>query len=174
MRKIKHILLVLICLQALAASAQKYLQLSVKRNGHTRIHRIYMYETIEYKLKGRSFYHRGKMVNVGDSAIILENDSVLMMKDIKAIRYRRDLVPLKMLSAYSARVGIGAFALITANNLILENRPIVNPAAGLVSSLFLAFAYVTHEMQFKSVRSGKNCEMRVVDAGFQHLGPVKE
>ena len=92
----KHALSILFCLVLSLSFSQKILEIDITRFNHFKSIQLYNDSYIEYKLKGDYKYRINKIVNMKDSLIIFDNDSSIILSEIKVIKlkenHRSDLV----------------------------------------------------------------------------------
>src|SRR6478672_600247 len=77
------------CFLAASLNAQKILELDITHFNHFKKIQIFTGDVIEYKLKGEHRFHLGKISNLVDSMIVLNNDSVIKLKEIKILCIRK-------------------------------------------------------------------------------------
>lgn len=129
---------------------------------------IFNNSSLDYKIKGDVFYRTHKLVNMNDSLLIFDNDEVVKMKDLKAIRIKG-----MMISPYFFGGGILFLLLDTGNNIAKGHSNIINEQAILVSSISIITGVIIKRLQDKHIRIGKNVSVRVLDTDYQDLSKNK-
>lgn len=117
-----------------------------------------------YKLKGELFYHTHKIVNMQDSLLVFDNDSIIKLDQIKSIR-----IDGMMISPYF--FGAGALFLLydTGFNIILGRPQIINEQAVLVTAICFTGGLIMKYCQDKHIRIKKSDTMRIIDNDYRNL-----
>lgn len=119
---------------------------------------------LDYKLKGDLLYRTHKLVNMNDTLLIFDNDDVVKIRDLKAIKIRGGLF-----SPYFFGGGVLFFLLDTGNNIAKNHTTIVNEQAVLVSSIAIVCGIIIKRIQDKHVYIRKNVTLRILDTNYQNL-----
>ena len=130
---------------------------------------IYTNDVIEYKLKGEHRYKKDVVLNMNDSCLYLEKDSLLNISKIKALRFHRGNHLLGTLNGVCYIGGVGYVSLNLINNIILQNSFKVDPKAIYVSAGLVAAGFVLHMLRVKHVRIRSNTAVRIVSRNYQNL-----
>lgn len=117
-----------------------------------------------YKLKGDLFYKTHKVVNMKDSLLVLDNDSVIKLNQIKAIK-----IDGMMISPYFFGAGTLFLLLDTGHNIAFGHPQIINEQALIVTSVFFAGGLLMKYFQDKHIRIKKNDTMRIIDNDYRNL-----
>lgn len=160
----KLISVVLFCLSTLAYS-QKLLDLHyISFLGKQKSFQFFNNSNFTYKLKGDVLYHTHKIVNMQDSILVFENDSIIYLNQIKDIR-----IDGVKLSPYFFGAGLLFLLLDTGHNIAFGNPHIVSQQAILVSSICIVGCVFVRYIQDKHVRIKKRDVMRIIDNDFRNL-----
>lgn len=117
-----------------------------------------------YKLKGDLRYQTHKIVNMQDSILVFENDSVIKLSQIKAIR-----IDGMMISPYFFGAGSLFLFYDTGFNIILGRPQIINEQAVLVTAICFAGGLIMKYCQDKHIRIKKGDAMRIIDNDYRNL-----
>lgn len=149
--------------------AQKILELNYHSLfGKSKSYQFFNNSNIDYKLKGDLLYRTHKLVNLNDSMLIFDNDSVVKLSALKAIKIRGMLI-----SPYFFGSSLLFFLLDTGNNIGKGHAAIVNEQTVLVSSALLLGGIIVRRIQDKHVYIRKNVIIRVLDTDYQYLNVTK-
>ncbi len=136
--------------------------------GKEKYFQFFLNSNFTYRLKGSTGYKTRKLVNMQDSVLVFDNDSVIKLSQIKAIKIKGAKI-----SPYFFGAGVLFFLIDTGNNLIYQRPQIVNERAVLVSTVFIAGGIVLSYIQDKHVRIHKNTVLRIIEADYQDLNSKK-
>jgi hypothetical protein len=145
--------------------AQTVLEIVTDKNKYE----IYTNDVIEYKLKGEHHYKKDIVLNMNDSCLYLEKDSLLNFSKIKAVRFHRDSHLLGTINGVCYIAGVGYVSLNLINNLILQHSFKVDPKAIYVSAAFVVAGIILQIIRVKHVRIKHNTAVRVVTRSYQNL-----
>lgn len=135
--------------------------------GKAKSYQLFNNSKIDYKLKGDLFYRTHKLVNLNDSILVFDNDSIVKLSQLKAIKIRG-----MMISPYCFGAGILFFLLDTGNNIGKGHANIINEQAILVSSICILTGIIIKRIQDKYVYIRKNVLIRVLDTDYQNLNKL--
>lgn len=136
--------------------------------GKAKSYQFFNNSKLDYKLKGDFFYRTHKLVNLNDSMLVFDNDSIVKLSHLKAIKIRG-----MMISPYFFGGGILFFLLDTGNNIGKGHATIVSEQAVLVSSICILSGILIKRIQDKHVYIRKHVTIRVLDPDHQHLNTTK-
>lgn len=119
---------------------------------------------LDYKLKGDLFYRTHKLVNMNDSLLVFDNDSIVKLNQLKCIKIRG-----MHISTYFFGAGILFFLLDTGNNIGKGHSSIVNEQVVLVSSIAIIAGIIVKRIQDKHIYIRKNVVLKVLDTNYQNL-----
>src|SRR6476620_8782000 len=88
MRYLQIIFTFILFISVSEIEAQKSLRVLKETARGLKRYDFYVNDALEYKLKKQHRFHIEKIVNITDSLVVLKNDSVIRVSDIKAIRIR--------------------------------------------------------------------------------------
>ena len=160
---------IVVCLLFKISYAQKILELNYHSLfGKQKSFQFFNNSQLDYKLKGDLLYRTHKLVNVNDSLLIFDNDEVVKITQLKAIKIRGIV-----LSPYLFGAGILFFILDTGNNIGKGHANIINEQAVLVSSVFVLAGIIVKRIQDKHVYIRKNVTIRILDTDYQNLNIKK-
>ena len=159
------IISMLFCLALSKGFSQKILEINYHSLfGKEKSFQFFNNSTIDYKLKGDIFYRTHKLVNMNDSLLIFDNDGIVKIRELKAIKIRGI-----MISPYFFGGGILFFLLDTGNNIGKGHPTIINEQAVLVSSICILSGIIIKRIQDKHVYIRKNVSIRILDTNYQNL-----
>ena len=146
-----------------------YSQKTLDLNYHTvfgkeKTFQFFNNSTFYYKLKGDLFFKRNKLVNLQDSILVFEDESIIKLSQIKSIKILGG-----KFSPYIFGIGIGFFILDTGNNIAFNNSQIVSKGASIVLLTSIVAGLIVKRIQDKHIRINKNCTFRIIDNDFQHI-----
>jgi hypothetical protein len=113
-------------------------------------------------------YRTQKLVNLNDSMLVFDNDSVIKISALKAIKIKGALV-----SPYFFGSSFLFFLLDTGHNIAKGHSTIINEQTVLVSSVLLLSGIIVRRIQDKHVYIRKNVTIRVLDTDYQNLNVTK-
>ena len=119
---------------------------------------------LDYKLKGDLFYRTHKLVNINDSLLVFDNDSVIKLSQLKCIKIRGTKI-----SPWVFTAGALFFIIDTGNNIANGHSKIVNEQAVLVSSIAIVAGVIIKRIQDKHIYMRKNVVLKVLDTDYQNL-----
>lgn len=125
---------------------------------------IFNNSELTYKLKGQHKFKTNKLVNIKDSTLLFENDSVIYLNQIKSIRING-----VMLSPLFFGAGTLFLLLDTFHNVAFDRPQIVNNQALAVTSIFYAGGIIMRFVQYKYIRIKHNTVLRIIDANYQNM-----
>jgi len=117
-----------------------------------------------YKLKGELTYRTNKVVNMQDSFLVFDTDSVVKLSCIKAIR-----IDGVILSPYFFGAGALFFLLDTGHNIAFGREKIVNEQTVWVTAVCFTGGLIMTYFQNKHVRIHKSTTLRIIDANYQNM-----
>lgn len=119
---------------------------------------------LDYKLKGDLLYRTHKLVNMNDSLLIFDNDSVIKISELKCIKIKGAKI-----SPWVFTAGALFFLIDTGNNIANGHSKIVNEQAVLVSSIAIVAGIIIKRIQDKHIYIRKNVVLKVLDTNYQNL-----
>lgn len=161
----KRILSLLLIFAGINLYPQKLLDLQyISFFGKHKSFQFFNNSKFSYKLKGDLFYRTHKIVNMQDSLLVLDNDSVIKLAQIKSIK-----IDGMMISPYF--FGAGALFLMydTGFNIIYGKPQIVNERAVLVTAICFTGGLIMKYCQDKHIRIKKSDTMRIIDNDYRNL-----
>ncbi len=150
-------------------NAQQVLQVLRVKPGSFKKYEIFTNEVIEYKLKGEHHYKKDVIVNMSDDRIMLQNDSMIKLSEIKALRFHRPSHLLKTINKVCFIGGVGYVSLNIINNLILDGALRVDPRALYISGGFIVAGLILKMISVKHVRIRSNTSLKIVDMTYRGL-----
>src|SRR6218665_565294 len=150
----------------LAAFSQKSLQVTFTRFGKLKKYELMVGNTLEYKLKDQRRFHAQPISNLRDSLVLLKNDSVITLGQIKKIRIRHNNYHNKLFQTIFSVGAVGYPLLNVVNNAINDNSPLLDQKAMIVSASFLSALFITREMGVTRLRITKK---KTLDRKSTHL-----
>ena len=119
---------------------------------------------LDYKLKGDLLYRTHKLVNMNDSLLVFDNDSVVKISQLKCIKIKGAHI-----SPYFFGGGILFFLVDVGNSIFFGHPQIIHEQAVLVSSIAIVAGVIVKRIQDKHVYIRKNVTIRVLDTGYEGL-----
>ena len=165
----KWILVFIFALCSFVSSAQKILEIDIVRFNHFKPIQLHNGSYLEYKLKGEHKYRINKMVNMKDSLIIFDNDSSIILSEIKSIKLRDANHLYRLFGNFFYTGGVLFIGLDTFNNFINKDNPLVNQTAVIASVGLIAAGFIIKQLSIKRVRISKHKTLRIIDTDYQHL-----
>jgi hypothetical protein len=163
------VIFIFVCLICKTSYSQKILELNYHSLfGKQKSFQFFNNSKLDYKLKGDLLYRTHKLVNLNDSLLIFDNDEVVRISQLKAIKIRGI-----MISPYFFGAGILFFLLDTGNNIGKGHANIINEQAVLVSSICILTGIILKRIQDKHVYIRKSVTIRILDTDYQNLNIKK-
>lgn len=119
---------------------------------------------LDYKLKGRFLYKTHKLVNMNDSLLVFDNDKIVKISDLKAIKIRG-----AQISKWAFIAGTLFFVIDTGNNIANGHPKIINEQAVVAGSVLILAGIIIKRIQDKHVYIRKNVSIRILDTNYQNL-----
>lgn len=132
--------------------------------GKSKSYQFFNNSKIDYKLKGDLFYQTHKLVNLNDSMLVFDNDSIVRISQLKVIKIRGALI-----SPYFFGGGVLFFLLDTGNNIGKGHATVINEQTVFVSAALFLSGVIVKRIQDKHVYLHKHVTIRVMDTDYQHL-----
>lgn len=145
------------------------MELDITRFNHFKKIQIFSGDVIEYKLKGEHRFHLGKISNLVDSMIVLSNDSVIKLNEIKILCIRKSNYVLRKFTTGFMIAGVGFFLIDGINNLANNHFPIVDERTIIVSASLVAASLIVRQIGIRKHYIGKNKFLRIIDMSSQHI-----
>jgi hypothetical protein len=162
---VKKIYLLVFSLVTLGCYSQKALDLHYTTVfGKDKSFQFFNHSKIHYKLKGDVFYRTHKLVNMQDSFLVFDNDSVVMLGNIKKIR-----IDGAMVSPYFFGAGALFFMLDTGHGLLFERPQVISDQALTVTGVAFGLGCIVTYIQNKRIRIKKNSVFRIIDMDYRNL-----
>lgn len=153
--------------------SQNKLQLTYERFGKVKVYELYNGDVLDYKLKGKLFYDKQRIAAMNDSLIVLKNDSVLKLRNIKKLRFVSANHFAKTIQDALIISGGGFVLLNTVNNAINGVSPAIDPVAVYISAGLLSAGLIVKALRTKHIRINKNKTFRVVEANYENMNGTK-
>ncbi|MES2762733.1 MAG: hypothetical protein V4677_11015 [Bacteroidota bacterium] len=132
--------------------------------GKEKYFQIFNNSKLDYKLKGDLLYRTHKLVNMNDSLLIFDNDSVIKLSQLKCIKIRGTRI-----SHWLFVSGILFFMIDTGNNIVNGHTKIVNEQTVLISSVGIIAGLIVKRLQDKHIYIRKNTVLKVLDTNYENL-----
>ena len=161
----RYIIFILISLKLNLGFAQKVLEINYHSLfGKEKSFQFFNNTTLDYKLKGDLLYRTQKLVNMNDSLLVFDNDDVVKISNLKAIKIRGARISHWLFTA-----GILFFIIDTGNNLANGNAKIVHEQVVLASSILIISGIIIKRTQDKHVYIRKNVSIKILETNYQNL-----
>jgi|GEM_PF-1116291 len=118
-----------------------------------------------YKIKGDVLYRRHKLVNMTDSLLVFDNDDVVKLSEIKAVKIHGALV-----SPYFFAAG-ALFAVDAGDGVIFGRQQVASDQALIALGSCVAGGLIVNYFQAKHIRIKKNSVFRIIDTDYRNLHP---
>lgn len=165
----RHYLSILFCLTLSLSFSQKILEIDITRFNHFKYIQLYNNSYIEYKLKGEHKYRINKIVNMKDSLIIFDNDSSIILSEIKSIKLRDANRLYALFSGFFYTGGVLFISLDIFNNIINSETPYVKQTAAIASAGLITLGFIIKQLSIKRIRINKRKSLRILETDYQHL-----
>jgi hypothetical protein len=129
---------------------------------------FFLNSNFSYRLKGRAVYETHKLVNMQDSLLVFDNDSVVLLSQIKAVKIKG-----MNISPYFFSAGVLLFLSDIGYNIAYNKPHIVNERTVLVSAACIAGGIVMSCIQNKHIRIRKSTTLRIIEADYRNLSSIK-
>ncbi len=149
--------------------SQETLEIMYTRFGLFKNYKIHLNEVLDYKLKGEQKFHSRKIIAMGDSTIVFDNNVEVKLSELKCIRFKKNNILITKFRRFFLRGGIMFMALNTCNNLILDHSPVVSERAAVISAALFTTGLLLRRMEYKKIRTGKHKILRIVNFNYQNL-----
>ena len=150
-------------------SQSSCLRVSFERFGNPKTYEIFTYEILHYKMKGDVFYRKNKIVNMRDSIIVFDNDSILHLNEIKAILLNKNIAEVRMLRTFFYATGIAFFTLNTVNNALIGTEPVLDGVAASISAGLIGTGFLIKQLEIRRIKMGKGKTLKVIPISYQNL-----
>lgn len=117
-----------------------------------------------YKLKGDVLYRRHKLVNMTDSLLVFDNDDVVKLSEIKAVKVKGALISPYFFVA-------GALFAVDAVDGVIGRQQVGSDQALMVLGSCVAGGLIVNYFQAKHIRIKKNSVFRIIDTDYRNLQP---
>lgn len=165
----KCLISILFCFKLSVGFSQKILEIDITRANNFKSIQLFNNDYLEYKLKDDHKYRIGKIVNLKDSLVIFDNDSVIKLSQIKVIKLRDANFMYQLFSSFFYTGAILFVGLDTFNNIINSQTPCFNQTAVIVSVALVASGYLIKQLSIKRIRFNNRKTLRIIDANYQKL-----
>ena len=165
----RYFLLIIVLLFLKISFSQKILDVHYHSLfGKNKSFQVFNNSKLHYKLKGDLLYRSHKLVNMNDSLLIFDNDSVVKLSQLKCIR-----IDGARISPYFFGGGILFFLLDVGNSIVFGHSQIIHEQAVLVSSIAIVSGIIIKRIQDKHIYIRKDVTIRVLDTGYGDLNKLK-
>ncbi|MCE3258711.1 MAG: hypothetical protein K0S12_352 [Bacteroidetes bacterium] len=130
---------------------------------------VFINEELEYKVKGTHRYIRHRVVNLRDSLIVFDNDSVVVLRDLKAIKLRDQRHLLNVFGKFMQTFGVLFIGLNTVNNVIFSREPVVDKRSGGIAAGIIGTGLVLRYFSAKRIRINKHTVLKVTEIKYSGL-----
>lgn len=158
-------LLIILFLYSIILTAQNTLVLTIEKPGRLKQIHFYTKDEIRVKVKNKGI-HSGKILAIGDSAIILagksRNDTVLL-KNIRVVIFDRTNRVTEAFSKAFTIAGAGLIGVDSFNSLINNESPVVKPRIVITGVSLIGVAILIKLFEKKRCRLGKRKKLKVID-----------
>jgi len=158
----KLILFILLIL-TLNVHSQKVLRINRVCLNNFKTSELFINDILEYKLKGQQRYKTGKIVGLQDSMIILSNDSIIKLSEIKSIKLKANYRLIKLFSTALTYAGVGLLLIDSFNNAINETSPILRQETAIVSISLVTAGIIISQIGIKRIKINKKNTIKIID-----------
>lgn len=167
--RIHYITLFISLLLAIDSIGQIFLRVTYENFGNVKSFEAYEGETIGIKQKGDLFYKNVKIVNILDSAFVVNDTCLIKFKHLKAIKLNRNIHIVKTLSAFFLIGGTGLFALDTTNNILTGKDLIINERAIYMALPLIAAGAIVKQLNYKRIKLSKRKLLKTYNLNYNKL-----
>lgn len=158
-------LLMILLLSCFTGYSQKTLDLHYTSVfGKEKSFQFFNNSRLSYKLKGHVFYRRHKLVNMTDSLLVFDNDDVVKLSEIKAVKIKGALISPYFFVA-------GALFAVDAGHGLIGRQQVAGEQALIVLGSCVAGGLIVNYFQAKHIRIKKNSVFRIIDMDYRNLHP---
>ncbi len=167
MRSIRSYVLCLLLVGNLPA--QKIFQI-IKATHHSfKKFEFYNGDKISIKLKHQRSYCTHIITNMSDSLLLLENDSIIKLSDIKALKFKRGNNAMGGLNKLFVTGAVGIIIINLVSNVMVSRVAMIDPRAMYISGGFVVGMIIFNIWNTKHIRVGSNVALQVLDLSAQNL-----
>lgn len=164
----KHIYTIFFILFCESLFSQKSFQIIKTGVFGYRKYELFVLDDFEFKRKGKLFYEKHKILNMRDSLILLDNDSIIHLSELKRIKLKNDAHIYHTLLEGSVYGFLGIPLLNIGNNLILDGVLRFDTRAILITSGFLAGAVFFTQVAYKRIKVNNSTTLKIIHLEYNH------
>jgi hypothetical protein len=156
-------------LAILPAAAQKFLRITVIRPWAVKNYDVPVHNTISYRAKGKSSFKQAEIMDLRDSAIYFSNGDKIRLDQLRAVRFGKDQLLLRLLRKFMIRGGILFFTLNSVNNAITGREPVFEEKAALIGGSLVLAGLIVKCTEHRTIRTNKRKVMKIIDIDYEKL-----
>lgn len=157
------LLLFIFLILSLNVQSQKILRINRVYFNSFKTSELFMNDVLEYKLKGQHRYKTAKIVGLQDSLIILSNDSIIKLSQIKSIKLKANHRLTKLFSSAFIYAGVGLLLVDSFNNAINDTSPILRQETAIVSVSLVSVGIIISQIGIKRIRLNNRNTIKIID-----------
>lgn len=149
--------------------SQDVLEIDITRFDKFKPIQLFNHSFLEYKLKGEHKYRINKMAAMRDSLIIFDNDSVIKLSQIKAIKLRNSNHIIPLFGSLFMIGGAGVIIVDSFNNIINGQPKILDERVAIIGASLFVAGIIIKQLAIKRVRINQHKTLRIINLSFQNL-----
>lgn len=130
---------------------------------------FYSGDKISLKLKHQRSYHTHVITNMSDSLLLLDNDSIIKLSDIKALKFKRGNNAMGVLNKLFVTGAVGIIIINLVSNVMVSRVAMIDPRAMYISGGFVVGMIIFNIWNTKHIRVGSNVALQVLDLSTQNI-----
>ncbi|HXB41409.1 MAG TPA: hypothetical protein VNZ49_12760 [Bacteroidia bacterium] len=127
---------------------------------------FYRQDEISLKVKSGQKTYSGKIIAIGDSAIIIANkkrSDTIVIKEIRMLIFNRTNRISSAFSKLLIRAGIGIIIIDAFNNVIHDENTIIKPRIVIIGACLVSTGILIKLLEKKRVSLGKRKKLKVIN-----------
>jgi hypothetical protein len=165
-------LYLLFILVANSFCAQKTLQIFQSRFGSFKKYEFYCGDKISVRLKGELFFHQHIIANMNDSLLLVEDDSIVKLSQIKAVRFKKGRNAMKRFGLFFINGAVTILYVDAIANYMYGKVLSVDPRALYIAGAFGAGYILFQMITTKKVRINRRGTIKVFDPQYHKINAL--
>ena len=141
----------------------EFLSLDVHKAHNTKRIKFYKGEKIVLKIKNHHKKYKGNIVSLSDTALALDNDTVVLYKNIEKIIINNSTSFTKVAKNFLKAAGGGYIFLDILNNVINSSIPLINPRTIVIGVTLIATGQVIRLLSIKRYKINTQNRIKFID-----------
>jgi hypothetical protein len=139
----------------------------------TTIRNMHVGELLRYKSQGTRSFQTKIISAFGDSSIVFEDGSEVLLNELKKIRIKNNNHLTGTFSNAFLILSFLCFPLNTLNQLITQQQPVFSAPAAAVSAGLCGLSLALKATTIKNYRIGKHNDLKIIRSVFNDLSKQK-